>query len=159
MNASPSSSCDASTPPEEPVDLHAILDSAGIGATISEYDTSDVIFSQGDPASEVMYIRRGIIKKSVTSRTGKEAVVAVLRPGEFFGEECLAGQPDRRATASAVTASTVLTVDKWQMLGLLHRHPALADRFEEVLLDADERRRAAGPRHLARGRDEKAARR
>jgi CRP-like cAMP-binding protein len=148
-----------STPPGEPVDLHAILDSAGIGATVSEYDTSDVIFSQGDPATEVMYIRRGIIRKSVTLRTGRE-VVAILRPGEFFGEECLAGQPDRLATASAMTVSTVLTVDRRQMLGLLHRHPALADRFEEVLLGRDEsRQRAAGRRHLARGRIGRAARR
>ena len=109
--------------------MHALLESAGVGATISEYDTSDVIFSQGDLANEVMYVQRGIIKKSVTSRTGKEAVVAVLGPGEFFGEECLAGQSDRMATVSAMTASTVLTVDKRQMLGMLHRHPALADRF------------------------------
>jgi CRP/FNR family cyclic AMP-dependent transcriptional regulator len=154
MNASLSSALDASTPRQERsvFDLHALLDSVGIGATISDHDASDVIFSQGDPARHVMYIQRGMVKKSVMSRAGKEAIVAVLGPGEFFGEECLAGQPERMATVSAMTASTVLTIDKRQMLGMLHRHAALADWFEEVLLGADEsRERAVVPRPLAEG--------
>jgi CRP/FNR family transcriptional regulator, cyclic AMP receptor protein len=154
MNASLSSVLDASTPRQERCvfDLHALLDSAGIRATISDHDASDVIFSKGDPAREIMYIQRGTVKKSVPSRAGKEAIAAVLGPGEFFGEECLAGQPHRMASASAMTASTVLTIDKQQMLGMLHRHAALADWFEEVLLCADEsRERAAGPRSLAAG--------
>ena len=154
MNASLSSALDASTPRQERsvFDLHALLDSAGIRATISDHDASDVIFSQGDPAREIMYIQRGMVKKSVPSRAGKEAIAAVLGPGEFFGEECLAGQPHRVASVSAMTASTVLTIDKQQMLGLLHRHAALAYWFEAVLLGADEsRERAAGPRPLAVG--------
>jgi len=131
MDASFGPSLDAVTYTQgrPPVDLHVLLESAGVTATVSEYETSDIIFSQGDPASEVMYLQRGIVKKSVTSRTGKEAVVAMLGAGEFFGEECLAGQLNRMATASAMTASTVLAIDKGQMLGTLHRHPALADRF------------------------------
>jgi CRP/FNR family transcriptional regulator, cyclic AMP receptor protein len=129
MNASLNSSVGASTPTESPSVFDLLLASAGVGAAISEYDTSDVIFTQGDPANEVMYIQRGIVKKSVISPTGKEAVVAVLGPGEFFGEECLAEQPNRMATASVMTASTVLIVDKTQMFGMLHRHPALADIF------------------------------
>jgi CRP-like cAMP-binding protein len=93
-----------------------------------------------------MYIQRGMVKKSVTSGAGKEAIAAVLGPGEFFGEECLAGQRHRMASVSAMTASTVLTIDRQQMLGMLHRHAALAAWFEEVLLGADEsRERAAGP--------------
>jgi CRP/FNR family cyclic AMP-dependent transcriptional regulator len=154
MNASLSSALDASTPRQvrSVFDLRALLDSAGIPATTTDHDALDVIFSQGDPACEVIYILRGVVKKSVTSRAGKEAVAAVLGPGEFFGEECLAGQPHRMVSVSAMTASTVLTIDKQQMLGLLHRHAALAYWFEEVLLGADEsRERAAGPRLLAVG--------
>jgi CRP/FNR family transcriptional regulator, cyclic AMP receptor protein len=110
-------------------DLPTLLHSSGVQATVSSYEASDIIFSQGDPADAVMHIQRGIIKKSVMSHSGKEAVVAVLGPGEFFGEECLVGQPTRKATASAMTASRVLTVDKRAMLDMMHRHPALADRF------------------------------
>jgi CRP-like cAMP-binding protein len=77
----------------------------------------------------VFYVQLGSIKLSVLSRTGKEAVVAILGPGDFFGEGCLAGQPRRMATASALGASTVLVIEKPQMLDLLHSEPTLADRF------------------------------
>jgi CRP-like cAMP-binding protein len=87
------------------------------------------VFAQGDPATEVFYVQLGSIKLSVLSRTGKEAVVAILGPGDFFGEGCLAGQPRRMATASALAASTVLVIEKPQMLALLHSEPTLADRF------------------------------
>ena len=110
-------------------DLHAFLDSAGVARTIHTYKRSAVIFSQGDAATDVFYIQNGSVKLSVLSRTGKEAVVAVLGQGDFFGEGCLAGQPRRIATASAMSASTVLVVEKPQMLEMLHTQTALAERF------------------------------
>jgi CRP-like cAMP-binding protein len=77
----------------------------------------------------VFYVQLGGIKLSVLSRTGKEAVVAILGPGDFFGEGCLAGQPRRMATASALSASTVLVIEKNQMQEMIHNEPALAERF------------------------------
>lgn len=117
------------TQPLPPFDLQTFLDSAGIARTIATYEPSDVVFSQGDVASAVFYIQQGSIKLSVLSRTGKEAVVAILGEGDFFGEGCLAGQPRRMATASAMSASTVLVVEKPKMLEMLRRQPTLADRF------------------------------
>ena len=112
-----------------PFELQSFLESAGIARTIRKYARSAVIFSQGDVAADVFYIQQGSVKVSVLSRTGKEAVVAVLGQGDFFGEGCLAGQPRRIATASAMSASTVLVVEKPQMLEILHTEPALAARF------------------------------
>ena len=110
-------------------DLQSFLDSAGVARTIRKYARSAVIFSQGDAADDVFYMQTGSVKLSVLSRTGKEAVVAVLGPGDFFGEGCLAGQPRRIATASAMSASAVLVIEKPQMLQMLHTQPALAERF------------------------------
>jgi CRP-like cAMP-binding protein len=109
--------------------LKSFLDTAGVARTIRTYAPSAVIFSQGDAATDVLYIQTGSVKLSVLSRTGKEAVVAVLGQGDFFGEGCLAAQPRRIATASAMSASAVLVVEKPQMLEMLHTQPALAERF------------------------------
>ena len=118
----------------KPFDLQSFLDSAGAARTIKKFARSAVVFAQGDPANHVFYIQDGSIKLSVLSRTGKEAVVAVLSQGDFFGEGCLAGQPRRIATASAMAASTVLVIEKPQMLEMLHTQPALAERFLEHML-------------------------
>jgi CRP/FNR family cyclic AMP-dependent transcriptional regulator len=115
-------------------DLHRFLDSAGIARRISKYRRSAVIFSQGDPATEVFYIQEGSVKLSVLSRTGKEAVVGMLGPSDFFGEGCLAGQPRRMATASAMSPSAVLVIEKPQMLEMLHTQPSLAERFLSHML-------------------------
>ena len=115
--------------PIRPFDLQRFLTSAGIARTIRTYKRSAVIFSQGDAATDVLYIQTGSVKLSVLSRTGKEAVVAVLRQGDFFGEGCLASQPRRIATASAMSATTVLVIEKPQMIEMLHTQPALAERF------------------------------
>src|SRR5688572_17713536 len=115
--------------PLPPFVLQSFLDSAGVARTIRQYARSAVIFAQGDAATDVFYIQQGSVKVSVLSRTGKEAVVGVLGQGDFFGEGCLAGQPRRIATASAMSASTVLVVEKPQMLEVLHSQPALAERF------------------------------
>ena len=115
--------------PIQPFELKKFLDSAGIKRRITKFARSAVVFSQGDPATDVFYVQLGSIKLSVLSRTGKEAVVAILGPGDFFGEGCLAGQPRRMATASVLSASTVLVIEKPQMLEMLHKEPDLADRF------------------------------
>jgi CRP-like cAMP-binding protein len=107
----------------------AFLDSAGIARKIVEYRRAEVIFTQGDPCEHVLYIQQGGVKLSVLSKAGREAVVAMLGPGEFFGEGCLAGQPVRMGTATATTDSTILLVDKDQMVRLLHSQHALSDRF------------------------------
>jgi CRP/FNR family cyclic AMP-dependent transcriptional regulator len=93
-----------------------------------------VIFSQGDPAIDVMYIQQGSVKLSVLSRTGKEAVVAILEPGDFFGEGCLAGQTRRMASAMAMSVTTVLVVQQPHMLAMLHNHHELSDRFISHML-------------------------
>jgi CRP/FNR family cyclic AMP-dependent transcriptional regulator len=115
-------------------DLHRFLDSAGIARRISKYRRSAVIFSQGDPATEVFYIQEGSVKLSVLSRTGKEAVIGMLGPGDFFGEGCLAGQPRRMVTAAAMSASSVLVIEKPHMLEMLHAQSSLADRFLSHML-------------------------
>jgi CRP/FNR family cyclic AMP-dependent transcriptional regulator len=112
----------------------AFLDSAGIARKIVEYRRAEVIFTQGDPCEHVLYIQKGAVKLSVLSKAGREAVVAMLGPGEFFGEACLAGQTVRMGSATATTASTILLVDKDQMVRLLHRQHALSDRFISHML-------------------------
>src|SRR5438093_9429154 len=107
----------------------AFLDSAGVARKVVEYQRGDVIFTQGDPCEHVMYIQKGGVKLSVLSKSGREAVVAMLGAGEFFGEGCLAGQAVRMESATATTDSTILLVDKDQMVRLLHKQHALSDRF------------------------------
>ena len=99
-----------------------------------KYARSADVYTQGDVAAEVFYLQKGNIKLSVLSSTGKEAVVAILGPGDFFGEGCLAGQPRRMATASAMSATTVLVVERQKMLEMLHAQPELADRFLSHML-------------------------
>ena len=115
--------------PPLPINDKAFLDSAGVARRIVEYRRSEVIFSQGDECDHVLYIQKGGVKLSVLSTSGREAVVAMLGPSEFFGEGCLAGQPVRMGSATATTDSTILLVDKDQMVRLLHKQHALSDRF------------------------------
>jgi CRP-like cAMP-binding protein len=110
-------------------DAQAFLDTAGIAKRFVDYRRDDVIFAQGDPCEHVLYIHKGGVKLSVISKAGREAVVAMLGPGEFFGEGCLAGQPVRMGSATATTESTILLVDKNRMLRLLHNQHAMSDRF------------------------------
>jgi CRP-like cAMP-binding protein len=110
-------------------DVEAFLRSAGVGKTIVAYRPTGVIFSQGDAADSIQYIQEGTVKLSVLSHSGKEAVVAMLGPGDFFGEQGLAGHPVRLTAATAMTATTVLVVPKPQMSRLLHEHHVFSDRF------------------------------
>ncbi|MGE5243181.1 MAG: Crp/Fnr family transcriptional regulator [Betaproteobacteria bacterium] len=115
--------------PKVAFDAQAFLDSAGVERRIVDYRRGEVVFTQGDPCEHVMYIRKGGVKLSVISKSGREAVVAMLGAGEFFGEGCLAGQPVRMGSATATADSTILLVDKNQMVRLLHEQHALSDRF------------------------------
>ena len=112
----------------QPFDAQRFLASTGAKRTRS-YRHSDTVFSQGDPAASVMYIQQGGVKLSVLSATGKEAVVAVLGPGDFFGEGCLAGQPLRMATVIALTETTVLVLAKQRMIQMLRKQSVLSDLF------------------------------
>ena len=107
----------------------AFLDSAGLAKTIIQYGRDEVIFTQGDASEHVLYVQSGGVKLSVVSKTGKEAVVAMLGPGDFFGEGCLAGQPVRMGSATAITPSAILRIEKAQMVKLLHRQHEMSDRF------------------------------
>jgi len=112
-----------------PFNVQAFLDSAGVARKIVRYRQDEAIFTQGDPCEHVLYIQKGAVKLSVLSKSGREAVVAMLGPGDFFGEGCLAGQSIRMGTATATTDSIVLRVDKARMVRLLHEQHAFSDRF------------------------------
>src|SRR6266498_2600059 len=112
----------------------AFIESAGIARSIVRYGRGESIFTQGDACEDVMYIRSGGVKLSVLSKIGREAVVAMLGPGDFFGEGCLAGQPFRIGSATAITPSVILLVNKAKMIRLLHRRHAMSDRFISHLL-------------------------
>ncbi len=115
-------------------DVERYLASTGDARRVLQYRRGAVIFSQGDRGRDVRYLQKGAIKLSVISHSGKEAVVAMLSPGDFFGEGVLAGQAMRIATATAVTASSVLAIEKDAMTSLIHDEPTFADRFISYML-------------------------
>jgi CRP/FNR family cyclic AMP-dependent transcriptional regulator len=115
-------------------DTQRFLDSAGAAKRVVTYAPGQVVFAQGLPATTVLYIQEGGIKLSVLSKTGKEAIVGMLSPGDFFGEGCLAGQPFRMSTATAITSTTVLLIEKRRMTRMLHELPGLSDRFISHML-------------------------
>ncbi len=115
--------------PRRPFDAEAFLESTGPARTVVKYRRGQLAFGQGDPADDVRYVQKGAIKVSVLSRIGKEAVIAILAPGDFFGEGALAGQSVRIETATAMAPSSVLIIAKEAMVRLLHEEPLFADRF------------------------------
>ena len=106
-----------------------IVDWTGVPLQRIEYDPAATIFAQGDAATSVLFVESGSVRLSVLSHTGKEAVIAVLEAGRFFGEGCLASQPRRMSTATAIAASRIISVEKADMVRELHARPAFADRF------------------------------
>ena len=121
-------------PRQPPFDVQAFLDSGGVARRVVEYRNGAVIYSQGDPCDSVLYIQKGGVKLRVISRAGKEAIVALLGPGDFLGEGSMAGQPLRMSTAITTSASTLLVVEKQHMIRLLHEQHALSDRFLAYVL-------------------------
>jgi CRP-like cAMP-binding protein len=110
-------------------DVEAFLRSAGVSQRTVRFATGMMVFAQGTPANCVFYVQDGGVKLSVLSSAGKEAVVAMLGPGDFFGEGCLAGQPVRMGTAKAVMKTTLLRIPKGDMVRMLHEHADFSDRF------------------------------
>jgi CRP/FNR family cyclic AMP-dependent transcriptional regulator len=110
------------------------LDSAGIARNVKQFKRGELVYSQGDAAKSVLYLQEGGVKLSVVSESGKEAVVGILGPGDFFGEGCLAGQSIRMGTATTITPSTVLLIEKKEMFKVLHEQHALSDRFITFML-------------------------
>src|SRR5437899_6017463 len=115
-------------------DVGAFLNSAGLARKVEAYRRSQKIYSQGDPATSVVYIQEGGVKLSVVNEVGKEAVVAILGPADFLGEGCLAGQEIRMGTATAIVPTTILVIEKKEMMRVLHAEHALSDRFMAYIL-------------------------
>ncbi len=115
--------------------VQAYLASVGIARKVVEYRKSEKAYSQGDRAADVMYIQKGSLKLSVVNEVGKEAVVAILGPDDFFGVGCLTGQSVRMGTAVALTPATVLVIQKKEMIRMLHAERAFADRFITYMLE------------------------
>jgi CRP-like cAMP-binding protein len=115
-------------------DVESYLNAAASARTVVNYRRGELIFTQGDAASDIRYLQKGAIKLSVLSRIGKEAVVAMLGPGDFFGEGVLTGQTLRMGTATAVVPCSVLSIEKDAMVRLLHEEPTFSDRFITYML-------------------------
>jgi CRP/FNR family transcriptional regulator, cyclic AMP receptor protein len=115
-------------------EVQAFLASSGVPKTVAEFSRGETIFTQGETSQHVLYIRSGGVKLSVLSKSGREAVVAMLGPGDFFGEGCLAGQPFRMGSATAITPTVILMVRKEEMVRLLHTEHAMSDRFISHML-------------------------
>ena len=111
------------------LDIQRFLKSAGVTPRTVRFATGAIIFAQGAQANSVFYVQEGGVKLAVLSSVGKEAVVAMLGPGDFFGEGCLAGQPLRMGTAKAVMRTALLRIPKRDMVRMLHEHPEFSDRF------------------------------
>jgi CRP-like cAMP-binding protein len=116
-------------------DVKLFLDSAGLGRKIKTFREKETIFTQGDPANRVMYIQEGSVKLTVVNETGKEAVVAILGPGDFVGEGCLAGQSVCMATVIAIVPATILVFEKNEMVRALHAEHEFSDRFIAYMLE------------------------
>lgn len=112
----------------------AFLASSGVARKLTDYRKGDLVFAQGDPCRHVFYIQKGGVKLSVLSEAGQEAVVAMLTPGDFFGEGCLAGQTVRMGTATATISSAIMAVKKESMARVLREEHAFSDRFIKHML-------------------------
>jgi CRP/FNR family transcriptional regulator, cyclic AMP receptor protein len=111
-----------------------VLEASGVPGHSVDYKKAAVIFAQGEPGTSVMFIKKGTVKLSVVSGSGKEAVVGLLKTGDFIGEGCLAGQSRRMATATALSPTTMLILDKQEMSDRLHDSPRFSDRFLSHML-------------------------
>jgi CRP-like cAMP-binding protein len=115
-------------------DAQHFLDSVGVARKTGDYRRHEIVFSQGDASQDVYYIKKGGVKLSIVNESGKEAVVAILGPGDFFGEGSLAGQTLRIGSATAITPSEVLIIEKTEMIRVLHTEHEFSDRFIAYML-------------------------
>ena len=144
--------------PAASFDPRQLLTKLSVGKTSRDYLVNESVFSQGDPADAVFYVQSGKVKLTVVSKSGKEAVVAILPQDSFFGEGCLAGQPLRMATASTEQKSTVIRVEKQAMVDLLHKDPEFAERFLAYMLSRNIRMEADLVDHLFNSSEKRLAR-
>jgi CRP/FNR family cyclic AMP-dependent transcriptional regulator len=121
-------------PNERDFSIHAFLSKVGAGKATVPYSTKEVLFSQGDAADAIFYVHKGIIKLTVISSRGKEAVIAILGAGGFFGEGCLGGQVKRMSTATAMSPASVTRIEKAAVSRVLHDEPAFMELFLNHLL-------------------------
>ena len=115
-------------------DPQVFLDTAGVARKIAEFRRGESIYVQGEAADSVMYVQKGGVKLSVVNGSGKEAVVAMFGPSDFFGEGCMAGQSIRMGTATAITPTTLLVIEKNELLRVLHTEHELSDHFIAYML-------------------------
>ena len=116
-------------------DVQAFLNSAGVARKVVSYRAQEKIYTQGDPSTNVIYIQKGGVRLSIINESGKEAVMAILGPGDFLGEGCLAGQPIYMGTATAIAPTNALVIHKAEMIRALHAEHALSDRFIAHMLE------------------------
>jgi CRP-like cAMP-binding protein len=152
-----------SSPPDAPPERADSFDpqlflKLSAGKTAQVYLAEECVFHQGDAADAVFYVQSGRVKLTVVSKSGKEAVIAILSQASFFGEGCLAGQPIRMATASADQKSTIVRVEKRAMVELLHREPVFAEQFLAYLLSRNVRMEADLVDHLFNSSEKRLAR-
>jgi CRP/FNR family cyclic AMP-dependent transcriptional regulator len=122
-----------------PFDPKTFLAKVGGGKTVSKYRKDQIVFSQGEPADAVFYIQQGKVKLTVVSEQGKEAVVAILGPGHFFGEGCLNGHPLRIATTRAIDECVITRLEKAAMIAAIHKEPEFSELFMSYLLTRNSR--------------------
>ena len=122
-----------------PFDPKVFLSKVNGGRSIADYRKDQIVYSQGDPASAVFYIQSGKVKKTVISEQGKEAIIALMEPGDFFGEGCLAGETLRLATVSAMTKCVIARISKADITRVIHEEPAFAELFISHLLARNSR--------------------
>lgn len=120
-------------------DPKTFLSKVGVGKTILKFEKNQHVFEQGDVADAVFYLQKGSVKVVVQSEQGKEAVVGILEPGQFFGEGCLNGHPLRIATATAMTECVITSITKEAMIGTLHNEPRFSELFMAYLLTRNSR--------------------
>jgi CRP-like cAMP-binding protein len=114
---------------KRPFEVGKYLESSGVRRKFTKYGKRQRIFSQGDQSDTVMYLQAGVVKIAVTSPSGKEAIIALLQPGDFFGEGCIAGQALRVASATAMESVSILEIEKQEMIRMIHEEAAFSDRF------------------------------
>jgi CRP-like cAMP-binding protein len=119
--------------------VQLFLDSTGLGRRVTKFSAKQIVFAQGDRGKHVMYLREGGVKLTVVNAAGKEAVVEILGPGDFFGVRCLASRSVYTATATAIVPTTLLVIDKGEMIRVLHAEHDISDRFIANMLKRNAR--------------------
>src|ERR1700738_2712280 len=117
-----------------PFDPKVFLDTENVGRTISKYQKDQTVFAQGSPADAIFYIQQGKVKITVVSEQGKEAVVAILEPGQFFGEGCLNGHPLRMGSTRAMDECVITRLEKATMVATIHNESGFSELFMTYLL-------------------------